>query len=446
MSALTAMTVEADRSFQVGVARIDITPTYPIRLCGYAVRKTETTEVVQRLWAKALVIGTDREGPAILLTVDNTGVPAHIRNEVARRLQEQKKINPDRVALCSTHTHTAPCLAGNLPTLFGEPMPPEHQAHIDRYTRELTDALEKVALQALKARKTARLVWAQTRAGFAANRRTKGGPVDHDLPVLVAKDKKGRLRAVLANYACHCTTLGGAHNQICGDWAGYAQEYLEQEHPGAIALVSIGCGADANPQPRTGFDFAKQHGREIATSVNQLLTQPLTPLRGKLVCRAKAIELPFDPLPTRAEWEERAKDPSYTGYHARWTLAKLDRGESLPTRLPYLIQSWHFGHELAMIFLPGEVVVDYALRLKREFDAARFWVHAYANDVPCYIPSRRILNEGGYEAAGAMLFYGLPTRLAMETEDLIIGTVHDLLPDEFLKTKTTAEVSKPNLN
>ena len=444
MPVFAAMTAEHDRSFQVGVAKIDITPAYPIRLCGYAVRKSESTEVAQKLWAKALVIGSDKDGPAILLTVDNTGVPAHVRNEVARRLQEVKKISPDHVALCSTHTHTAPCLAGNLPTLFGEPIPPEHQAHIDRYTRELIDALEKVALQALKERKAARLSWGQTQAGFAANRRTKGGPVDHDLPVLVAKDKKGGLRAVLANYACHCTTLGGEHNQICGDWAGYAQEYLERDHPGAIVLVSIGCGADANPQPRTGIDFAKQHGLEIATNVNQLLTQTLTPLRGKLACRAKALTLPFDSLPTRAEWEERAKDTSYSGYHARWTLAKLDRGESLPTILPYLVQTWTFGDDLAMVFLPGEVVVDYALRLKQEFDGARFWIHAYANDVPCYIPSRRILKEGGYEGGGAMIFYGLPAKLALETEDFIVGAVHELLSRDFLKTKTTTSAPAAN--
>ena len=137
---------------QVGVAKIDITPAYPIRLSGYAARKKESEGVVQHLWAKALAIGSDKEGPAILITVDNTGVPATIRNEVAQRLQKKKGIAAERIALCSSHSHTAPCLAGNLPTLFGEALPPEQQAHIEQYTRELIDNLEKVALQALKDR------------------------------------------------------------------------------------------------------------------------------------------------------------------------------------------------------------------------------------------------------------------------------------------------------
>jgi hypothetical protein len=455
--AFSAVAAEREQLYQIGVARVDITPGFPIRLSGYAVRKTEATNVTQKLWAKAIVIGSNKEGPAILVTVDNTGVPKHVRDEVAARLQKRKGINPDRFALCSSHTHSAPYLAGYLPTLFGEPLPPEHQAHVERYTRELVDAIEKVALEALKARKPGRLSWAQGKAGFAANRRTKDGPVDHDLPMLAVTDARGKLRAMLVNYACHCTTLGGEFNQVCGDWAGYAQEFLERDHPGVTVLVAIGCGADANPQPRGNLDLARQHSREIATNINQLLellTRPLailspsdgvrgghklTPIHGPLACRTKAIEIPFDTLPTRAEFETRAKETNYVGYHARWNLAKLDRGETLPTRLPYLVQTWNFGNDLALVFLPGEVVVDYSLRLKQEFDAARLWVNAYANDVPCYIPSERIVKEGGYEGGGAMTYYGWPTRIAPGVEHLIVNTVHELLPKDFLFGNRKAE-------
>ncbi len=390
------------------------------------------------MWAKALAIGSNKEHPAILITVDNTGVPASVRNEVASRLQKRKGIEADRVALCSSHSHTAPCLAGNLPTLFGEPLPPEQQAHIERYTRELIDALEKVAISALKDRRASKLSWGQGKAGFAANRRTKGGPVDHDLPVLLITDAKQKLRAIFANYACHCTTLGGETNQICGDWAGYAQEYLERDHPGAIVLTAIGCGADANPQPRTSLDLAKAHGQEISTSVNEILTHTLTPVHGKLECRTKAIELPFDKLPSREEWEQKALQTDYAGYYARVNLAKLDRGELLLTELPYLVQTWNFGDDLALVFLPGEVVVDYSLRLKKEF--ARVWINAYANDVPCYIPSERILKEGGYEGGGAMVYYDRPTRLAPGIEALIVNSVHDLLPKSFIAEEKTADV------
>src|SRR5882672_4233904 len=109
--ALALLRGQAGQSLtEIGAAKIDITPAYPIRLSGYAVRKKESDGVAQHLWAKALAIGSDKEGPAILITVDNTGVPASIRNAVVERLQKSKLINSDRVALCSSHSHTAPCL------------------------------------------------------------------------------------------------------------------------------------------------------------------------------------------------------------------------------------------------------------------------------------------------------------------------------------------------
>lgn len=416
---------------QIGVARVNITPSYAIRLTGYAVRKTESEGVAQPLWAKAIAIGSDREKPAILLSVDNCGVPANVREELVVRLKRERRIAPERVAICSSHTHSGPMVIGFAPNIFGAILPLEQQQKVERYTSELTDALVQAAMMALDARQPGRLCRGQTRATFAANRRTKGGPVDHDLPVLVVKDPGGEIRAVLVTYACHCTTLGGEFNQICGDWAGFAQEYIEQAHPGAVALITLGCAGDANPNPRNTIELAREHGREIATAVDQLLTNSLMPLEGKLACRAKTIELPFDLLPTRAEWEQRARETNYAGSHARLNLARLDRGEQLPTKLPYLVQTWTFGDDLVMLFLPGEVVVDYSLRLKREFAAEHLWIHAYANDVPCYIPSRRIWQEGGYEGGGAMIFYDRPTRLAEGTEERIIAAVHNLIPKKF---------------
>ena len=84
-----------------------------------------------------------------------------------------------------------------------------------------------------------------------------------------------------------------------------------------------------------------------------------------------------------------------------------------------------------MVNLAGEVVVDYSLRLKKELGARRLWINAYSNDVPCYIASRRVINEGGYEAVSSMYYYDKPSPFSEEVEDLIIHAVHDLLPETF---------------
>ena len=99
------------------------------------------------------------------------------------------------------------------------------------------------------------------------------------------------------------------------------------------------------------------------------------------------------------------------------------RDHRLPATYPVPIQSWQFGDQLTMIFLGGEVVVDYALRLKRERQGTRTWVAGYSHDVMAYIPSRRVLREGGYEGASSMVYYGLPTTWAPTIERLITAEV-----------------------
>lgn len=417
---------------QVGAASVDITPDYPVRLSGYGGRRLPNTGVSQHIFAKALAIGSDDEGPAVLVTVDNCGIPASMREEVLRRLVARTKVRDERFAICSSHTHCAPMILGILPNLFSMDIPAEHMPAIERYTRELTDYIEKAALEALGDRKPAKLAWGVGKVGFAANRRTfRLKPIDHDLPVLRVKSTDGKVRAIFTSYACHCTTIG--IDEIHGDWAGVAQETLQREFPGAIALTALGCGADQNPNPRRTMELVKKYGEDLCGEARRLATSELKPLSGELQCQTKLIELAFDKLPTRAEWEARAASQTASiSYHAKKNLARLDQGETLPSTLPYLVQRWSFGDDMAMVFLPGEITVDYSLRIKREFDRSRLWVNGYSNDVPCYVPSRRVLDEGGYEGASAMVYYDRPTKFAPDVEELIMRAVHDLMPKSFL--------------
>jgi putative membrane-bound dehydrogenase-like protein len=414
------------------MANIDITPSYPIRLSGFGFRRTESEGVTQRIWAKGLAIEDGSGKPVLLIAVDNCGVPAYLVDELASRLEKKTGLPRDHLSVTATHTHTAPMLKGMLATLFGQPIPKDHQERIDRYTAEFTDKLEQVALTALADRKPAQLTWGIGTVGFAANRRTKGGPVDHDLPVLVVREPKGKIRAIYVSYACHCVTL--SNNRISGDWAGFAQEAIQDEFPGAVAMVSIGCGADSNPNPRgkgDDVDLAQRQGAEIAREVKRLTAGYLAPIQGPITTARKTIELPLADLPSRSEWETRAKRTDAAGYHAQVQLGRLDRGEQLKTKIDYPIQTWKFGDSLDMVFLPGEVVVDYSLRLKHDLDRRRLWINAYANDDPCYIPSERILREGGYEGGGAMIYYDVPAPFRPGLEEKIISVVHEQAGDRF---------------
>jgi len=430
-------------AMSVGVAQIDITPAEPIRLTGYGNRSMPSERVAQRLRATALAFGRDDEGPAILISANLIGVPRRITEEIARRLGKAG-MTRDRLAISATHTHTGPAIAGTLPYIFSVPVSAEEQIVIDRYSAQLVDKLEQLAVAALAARRPSRVAWGQGTATFAANRRvlkdgkwvafgvTPSGAVDHDLPVLAVRDTDGTLRAVLVSYACHATTLEAKENFIHGDWPGVAQEIIAERHPGAVAMIAIGTGADANPNPRGGgIVDVERHAREVADEVDRVLGTTLREVRTPPVAKFRSLDLSLAALPDRADWEARAKQTGANGFYARSILERLDRGERIATTVSYPVQAWTFGSDLAMVFLGGEVVADYGLRLKRELDPTRLWVNAYSNDVALYVPSKRMIPEGGYEVVGSMVYYGHPAPLSEGTEDQIVRAVNDLVPERF---------------
>ncbi|MFN9591883.1 MAG: neutral/alkaline non-lysosomal ceramidase N-terminal domain-containing protein [Pirellulaceae bacterium] len=424
LSHLTA----AETLYQIGLGRADITPDFPVRLSGFGGRREEATLVRQPLWAKAMAFRRPDGSFDLLVTVDSLGVSDAIRQRLKARLLERQKAVAS-ITIAASHTHSAPMLEGICPTLFGEPIPQSHQTNIQRYTKLFEEGLTQAVEQAIADCQVARLESLVTQATFATNRRTPGGPVDHDLPVLVVRRPDGQVRAIFTSYACHCVTL--SDNQISGDWAGYAQESIERAYPGILAMVAIGCGADANPSSGvTGdrFDEAQKQGLEIADAIRAAMTGAARDVEGELSIDERTVELPLQNLPPRATWEQLAQRSDPIGHHARVQLGKIDQGQRLIEAVPYRIVCWRFGESLAWLFLPGEVVVDYATRWKQQYDAERLWVHGYSNDSPGYVPSERILREGGYEGGGAMIYYDIPMPYAPGLEDKIVQEANQMIP------------------
>jgi arylsulfatase A-like enzyme len=426
----------APAGYRAGLGKVDITPQGPVWMAGYGNRNKPSQGVDQPLHARALAVQDGSDPPLVLVSADIIGFSRAIAEDIAEKLAQKHKLPRANLMLVATHTHTGPVIGRNLTGMFE--LKGEDAEAVERYADLLVQRVVEAASAALADLQPAQLSFGRGQAHFAVNRRVfKGGnvnfgvnpdgPVDLDVPVLRVDDPKGKVRAVVFGYACHCTTLGGDTYQISGDWAGFAQEYLERAHPGATALFVTGCGADANPEPRGKLDFAREHGLEIAGAVSRVLSVPGMPVTGKLQAALERVELPLAPPPTRAEFEKRLQDKNaFLRLHARRHLDKLERGEKLPTGYPCPVQLWQFGKDLTLVALGGEVVVDYALRLKRELKGGNVWMAAYANDVFAYVPSARILLEGGYEADFSMIYYGLPGRFAPEVEETLVRKVHAL--------------------
>jgi hypothetical protein len=248
------------------------------------------------------------------------------------------------------------------------------------------------------------------------------GPVDHDVPVLSIR-AGDKLKAVLFGYACHATVLD--LYQWSGDHPGFAMLAVEEQYPGTQAMFWAGCGADQNPLPRRTVELAQKYGQMLAHAVADVLNGAMRPISGDLQTAYSEIDVGFATIPTREQLQQTlSSENRYERVRAGLLLKQLDANGSVAAEYPYPVQTWKLGDGPLWVTLGGEVVVDYSLRLKDELGADSTWVAGYSNDVMAYIPSARVLKEGGYEGGGAMLYYGLPSAWADHVEDLIVEEAH----------------------
>lgn len=422
-----------------GAARVDVTPTGPVLLAGYGGRTTEHEGVDTKLWARALVLGAER--PAVLVALDNCGITAEIQSKLAARLR-RLGVTSQRLVVAATHTHNAPTLEGYAPIVWAGRATEAQQNRVQAYTEWVVAKMAEAVSAAIESRQPMELSWSQGRAGFGGNRRVlkegrwtgfgfqRDGPVDHSLPVLVARDADGRVRIVWTNYACHCTTVG-SRNRVGGDWAGFANDAIEADFPHAVALTTIGCGADVGPQPTGSLQLAMKHGRAVGKAVGEVVESTMTPLDMAPEVEARRVQLPLDDPPPRSYWEEQLRGQGFHQQHAQLMLSTLKAQGEIPREVDYPITVWRFGDRLAIVFLAGEVVVDYSVRLKRELDWSRLWLNGWSHDMPGYIPSKRVLKEGGYEAEFSQIYYGQPCRYSPQVEDVLVAAVKQIVGPSY---------------
>ncbi|MBS0207870.1 MAG: neutral/alkaline non-lysosomal ceramidase N-terminal domain-containing protein [Planctomycetes bacterium] len=447
--------------WRAGVARTIVTPTEPMYLAGFGSRVVPSEGTAMELGAKALALQDTGGRRFVLVTMDLLDVPRQLRDALEQYVAEKHKLPREALLINCSHTHCGPEMCYT-EVEFAE-RDPERVARCRRFNQTLHDKLAAIIDESLANLAPARLAYGHARCGFAMNRRLKSdspqgdpylnrpnpdGPVDHDVPVLKLERPDGSLLAVALGYACHNTTLN--LKQYHGDYAGHAQAMIEAAHPGTTALFVTGCGADQNGYPRSKPEFSEYHGRALATA----LEAKSRPINGPLRMAYDTAPIAYQAPPTverlRARLETGSEyAASYKQYDRSWDERRLRLLEAgnVPTSYLAPVQVVRFGDDLTLIGISGETVVDYSLRLKRELAGpAAVWVAGYCNDVFTYLPSKRVLLEGGYEAERALTLSTNPVHPApfdASVEATVIGTTHRLLAETRSQTTASSPPRSP---
>jgi len=433
--------ISIDAQMKVGVAKVNITPDTAIWMSGYASRDKPSEGVLQDIWAKALVIEENSKSMIIIVTADVIGLSHSISQEIIQRIISKYGIDRSQILINTSHSHSGPVIWPSLSAMYNL----DHgqlKILID-YSKKLEDNIAEAVDRAMNDLEPGIISSGHGSAEFAINRRqttdkgviigvNSGGPVDNDVPVVKFAAPDGRLKAVLFGYACHNTTL--SDYLINGDYAGFAENDLEKANPGAVALFMIGCGSDQNPNPRRTVELAEQHGKALADAVQKVLSGDLKPVNPPIRTAYSTTWLEFPKFNPEKYRKELVEGDRFMQARAKLMLEAWDKNYDI-SKLLYPVQAVRFNKDFTILALSGEVVVDYSLTAKRMYPGENLFVAGYCTEVPCYIPSRRVLLEGGYEPETSMIYYGLPGPFADNVEEKVFDAVKLVMKKTGAKLK-----------
>lgn len=406
----------AESNWQVGLAKVRITPEEPVWLYGYADKnRFQPYEgVLDDIYATAMAVQSEGSAPAVLIAADLCVLREPEETALSKVITAKTGLTRKQILLNWSHTHSGPMIGVSDTNRY--PIADDDREKTEAYTAVLWNKLADVAARALQDMKPARLSYGVGGVDFVKSRRAfhddgryrgmAANPdryADQTVPVLRIDDLDHQLRGVVFGCACHAVTLGGTSNQLSGDFPSYAREHICQQYPDAEVLFVQGCGADANPDPRATSDqveWVKRQGHELGVEVCRIVTAELEAVHGPLRVEFGRIDLPMQPAPPHEELEELAKGPFWQSHNAKRILEAQNRGEAIPTHYRAPLALWQFGDDLTLVAISGEVVSDYVPLVAETIDAKRLWVAGYSNQVFGYLPSAKVVQEGGYETLG----------------------------------------------
>jgi neutral ceramidase len=403
---LSAATVAAD-FLRAGAARIDITPSEPVILAGYASRTNLSRGVHDPLSARAIAFAQgDRK--LVLVSLDNLGFYNTTAKPLRDAILEACRLEPANLLLCAIHTHSAPML-----TLDAEKGHPNNVA----YTKWLQSKLVEVVDQAL-----ARLAPAQIGIGSGSspvgvNRReaSQDGAgkarivlgrnpeaiTDREVQVLKATRYGGDVPfGVVFDYPTHSTSMGPRNYLVSGDVHGLAAQFLERYLGGdVVAPEFAGASGNIDPWVRVLPEFRTSNGWIpepvlMGTMLGEEVERVLEGIKSSMTnLPIQALFRPVELHGKRLEQEgPRAAAPVVT---FNVTVARLG--------------------EIAFVGLGGEVFNELGKAIKAASPFPATFVMTHCNGAAGYVPTRASYDEGGYEVQSSPFAPGAGEQLVDET-------------------------------
>ncbi len=425
---------------RAGFAAVRITPPAGTRLSGFGdrdFRPDGAKGVHDDLFVRALYLSQDKSEVLIMgfdLLFFSRDEADRFKAAVGNRLG----LPPSNILLNTSHTHTGPKV-GNWYYTPSDPL------YLDMLEKRIVEAAAEAKRNAVGA-----TVWAgETRTSVPLSRRLKGGDgtilfapnpegAAYDrLPFALFTAADGSPVCLLFSVACHPSTIKGDERAdfVSADYPGAAAGELDRRLGKPCALFLQGAGGDAKAsligrglkEWRAGtWDDLTAIGKTIAGEIEAARAARLREIKPGLRTALFEMELPLGPPPTKEELlrvlegtkPQAADTPAEDKAKGLWAeeqLSLIDRGFGLAAAAPVLVQGIELGPGLRLVAVEGELTADLGYLIHDFYGGGLTFPLGYSNGARMYLPSSRMIDEGGYEVE-SFWEYHQPAPLAKGVE------------------------------
>lgn len=408
---------------QAGFLNLDITPTEPLPLAGFAARQGRFTRIDTPLEAN-LAAFVDRNGqPIVLGSVDTL----FIGSSVHRAIADVAGLPAHRLILMATHTHNAPSLAPDIPRL-GRYDPAYGDMVITRVGQAVQQliSLPKTPLFMGRARRHApfnvnrrRPAWVLDYSALRREGRLlfgkviamapyHKGAVDPTLCCIVMRDRASAVRAVIWSFPCHANRYPYP-DRLSSDFPGLVRDRLRDRF-GKECCVLYLPGFAGSAVPDIPFS-APRTLRELAGRM--LPFNPVLPSFTPERYRQWSEALTQTALACIADTTIRSSDSNVMAEDNTAPTCRSVRSPAVFTApdgiADICLDMVHldFAQGCGVIAMTGEMVGEWWPILQPLLPEGHIATGYLAG--PClYVPTDQLVREGGYEADRFRNLFDLP--------------------------------------
>ncbi len=373
---------------KAGIAKIDITPESPVKLYGYASRKTLSEGIHDPLSARVVVF--ENNGKKIVLISSDLGsYGGEVFSTIQKSILDKFNLKDSELFLSTIHSHSSPILS-----LDEEKM---DLSNIE-YTKSLQKKLLALVAEAIK---NIRPVHTGTGIGYSpvgSNRRemkpdgsiTLGrnpyGPTDKEVLVMKITTPDGTPVGALYDYATHSTSLGARNMQVSGDVLGLSAQFVEKIL-GKTVISPVFAGASANIDP--WYRVLPEFNNEPGWIPEPVLLGTLLGEEVVTVFRGIREVKPGGDIKTSSailDCPARKREDN-----------KTNPGEVQKTTVPVNITVAKISDDVAFVGFNVEMLTEIGMKIKAASPFKHTFIITHCNGSSGYLPPAELYKEGGYE-------------------------------------------------